>query len=131
MSNAKNNLSLIGRVGKEIKYKTYEQNRSYLELTLAVSDIYRKDKTDWFKIKFWNKTAELANEMISTGDLISVIGSIHTDTWEDDSGKSHKTCFVLGQGFSRLTPKKGPDTNSKGESTGSELESKVQNESNF
>ena len=81
-----NSVTLVGRVGADPDMKYFESGSVVCNLTLAVN---RRggdnDKPDWFNLKIWGKTAEVAANYVRKGGLIGVTGSIEFETWNDKS----------------------------------------------
>ena len=93
-----NSVSLVGRAGQDTEMKYFESGTAKAEVNIAVDR--GKDKegqkiTDWFKIVFWGREAEIAGEYVKKGSLIGVEGSIETNEWADQaSGEKRSVQFI-------------------------------------
>src|SRR5690606_32115891 len=91
MSTLRNNVRLIGRVGKNPETKTFD-NGTKVSLSLATSDFYYNDTkekvetTQWHNIVAWGKTAELIQKYVEKGKEIAVEGKLTYRTYEDKEG---------------------------------------------
>jgi single-strand DNA-binding protein len=53
------------------------------------------DKTTWVTLTVWGKPAENLVESIGKGDLLTVIGKLHVEEWEDNEGNKRITPKIL------------------------------------
>lgn len=93
-----NMFGFIGRTTADIELKQAGEV-PMCEFTLAVDRPYRKDKekeTDFFRLKAFRGKAEFISKHIPKGTLISVMGSVTTNSWEDkDGNKRYSTDFIV------------------------------------
>lgn len=79
-----NVVTLVGRVGGDPDVKCFESGTVLCNLTLAVNKQSKNDdRPDWFNLKFWGKTAEVAACHTRKGSLIGVTGNLEFETWTD------------------------------------------------
>jgi single-strand DNA-binding protein len=79
-----NVVTLVGRVGGDPDVKYFESGSVVCNLTLAVNRQGRKDEQpDWFNLKLWGKTAEVAASYVRKGNLIGVTGALEMESWTD------------------------------------------------
>ncbi|HEY9885618.1 MAG TPA: single-stranded DNA-binding protein, partial [Vampirovibrionales bacterium] len=73
-----NNVTVVGRAGKDAELKYFDNGKAKAEVSIAVNRMpgSKDDVTDWFKIIFWDRTAEIAGEYVKKGSLIGVEGSL-------------------------------------------------------
>jgi single-strand DNA-binding protein len=106
---ANNMIMVIGRVGKDPEVRTVSSGRSVAKFSLAVrrpgKDQKGQEITDWFSIDIWGKQAELAQELIRKGMLISVAGACHIDEWTDQQGARQKMVKIAADSFQLLESK--------------------------
>lgn len=61
-----------------------------------------KKKTEWYSVKCFNKTAELAKQYLTKGDDVIITGRLSIDTWQDrNTGESRSMAFILCDRFER------------------------------
>lgn len=88
MAKSINKVILIGNVGKDPEVKTF-QNGAVLNVSLATTDSYKdkegqqKDSTQWHRLVFFNKLADIGSKYIKKGSLIYVEGNLKTRKWAD------------------------------------------------
>ena len=76
-----NRITLVGRTGKDTTIRYFESGKSVAETSLAVNR--NKETTDWFKVTFWDKEAEVAYNYCPKGKQIGVTGRLNVDVWND------------------------------------------------
>lgn len=80
-----NNITLIGRAGRDPEVRYFESGSNVANLTLAVNRRSRDEDPDWFNLEIWGKQAQVAADYVRKGSLIGVIGRIRMEKWTDRS----------------------------------------------
>jgi single-strand DNA-binding protein len=79
-----NIVHLVGRAGRDPEVKCFESGNVLCTLTMAVNrPTSKSDEPDWFNLKIWGKTAEIASNYVRKGSLIGIQGSLTIETWTD------------------------------------------------
>nr|DAQ65732.1 MAG TPA: Single strand binding protein [Caudoviricetes sp.] len=92
-----NNVTLIGRVVRDIEIKTTNSGKSVASFALAV-DGYGKDAdASFIDCVAWNKAAELLAEYAPKGKQIGITGRLQTRIWEKDDIKRKATEVIIDQ----------------------------------
>ena len=91
-----NNVNLIGRLTRDPELRVTTNMKSVGNFTLAVQRNFDKEKTDFFKVVVWGKTAENLAEYIVKGNKIAVSGEIQTGSYKDKNDVTHYTTEVVG-----------------------------------
>ncbi|XBC38458.1 MAG: single-stranded DNA-binding protein [Buchnera aphidicola (Floraphis meitanensis)] len=88
-----NKVILIGYLGKDPEVRYMQNGGSVTNITLATSETWKdkntgeiKEKTEWHKIVFFNKLAEIAGEYLKKGSQVYIEGSLQTRKWQDQNG---------------------------------------------
>jgi single-strand DNA-binding protein len=85
-----NKVILLGRLGKDPEFRYTQSGKAMSTFSLATSERWGEDeKTEWHKIKFFDKLADVAQKYLHKGDLIYMEGKISTNSWEDQKGVKH------------------------------------------
>lgn len=100
-----NNVSLVGRAGKDPEIKNFQSGSKVATLNMAVTRPTKEKETDWFTVKIWGNQAEIASKYIKKGHVFGVTGSLRTEEWEKDGTKHSKVVVVANQ-VTLLNPKK-------------------------
>ena len=93
-----NNVTLIGRVARDIELRKTQTGVSVATIVIAVDRDFSSNKgqreADFISVEVWNKTADYCAKNIEKGRLISVQGSIRTNRYETKEGQ-RRTSFVI------------------------------------
>ncbi len=108
-----NIVNLVGRAGSEPEIRYFDSGKVLCELPLAVNrPTSRSDKPDWFKLKIWGKTAEVAGNYVHKGSLIGIKGSLVIETWADrNTGKQRSSPVIQVDRLDLLGSKRDVDPN--------------------
>lgn len=97
-----NQCNFIGRVGSDPDTKTTKSGSSVCNFSIACNDDYKKksgervEHTEWVRLTFFGRLAEIASEYVKKGDKIYVSGKFKTDSWVDNSGvKKYSTSIMV------------------------------------
>lgn len=85
-----NNVTLVGRVGKDPEIRYTASNKAVAMFSIATSEL-GKDKTTWHNVKAWEKQAELCEQYVKKGDLLYIQGRIE---YTEKDGKYY-TAIVI------------------------------------
>ena len=70
-----------GNVGKDPETKTTQNGKTIC--TFSIASKTGKDKTSWFNVICFGKTAEIVSQYVKKGSLISVSGQIEIEKYEE------------------------------------------------
>ena len=91
-----NVVSLVGRAGRDPEVRYFESGSVLCTLSLAVNRRSRNsDQPDWFNLKIWGKTAEIAANYVKKGSLIGIQGSLEIETWTDRNTGANRSSPVI------------------------------------
>jgi single-strand DNA-binding protein len=85
-----NNVSLIGRLVRDIELKSTPNGTLVTSFTVAVDRITAKDaerQTDFINIVAWQKTAEFCSKYFTKGTRIGLTGRIQVRSYDNKDGK--------------------------------------------
>ena len=92
-----NNVTLVGRVVRDIEVKTTNSGKEVASFALAV-DGYGKDApANFIDCVAWGKAAEILGQYATKGKQIGITGRIQTRNWEKDDVKRKATEVVIDQ----------------------------------
>ena len=125
-----NKVTLIGRLGADPQIRFTPGNTKVANINLATSRRWkdknsgeRKEETEWHRVVFFNRTAEVCGEYLKKGSLIYIEGRIRTRKWVDESGTTRYSTEVIGELMQMLDSKSGGSTgNDPHPHTGSNLD---------
>ena len=88
-----NHVILIGNIGSEVNLRNFPDGRPFGSVSLATTEHWRdqegnKNKhTEWHRLSFFGRQAEIANEYLKKGSKIYVEGQLRTRKWQDREGQ--------------------------------------------
>jgi single-strand DNA-binding protein len=92
MSRSLNKIMLIGNVGQDPEIKTTGGGTKLAKVSLATNRQWndrngqRQEKTEWHRVTFWDKMADLVEQYVKKGDRLYVEGRIEYSQTQDDKG---------------------------------------------
>lgn len=89
-----NNVSLIGRLTKDVEERRTQNGTAVVSFTLAVDRRKKEDGADFIPCIAWDKAAETIAKYVHKGDLFAVAGYIQTRSYEKDSRMNYVTEVV-------------------------------------
>ena len=121
MSRGVNKVILVGNLGQKPDMKYTQSSTAVANLSLATSESWKdkdsgdlKTKTEWHRVVYFGKLAEIAEQYLDKGSKVYVEGKLQTRKWQDQAGNDRYTTEVLGQELTML--------DSRGDSSGSSFE---------
>lgn len=103
-----NKVVLIGNVGNDPETKYTQGGLAITQMSLATTSV-RKDRdgnqqerTEWHRVKFFGKLAEIAGEYLKKGSQVYVEGSIRYDKYTDKEGIERYTTDIVGDEMQML-----------------------------
>jgi len=104
MGNSVNEVTLVGRVGKDPEVRYTQSGKAVCSFTMATSQSWTKDgqkqeRTEWHRLTAWEKTAEIIGEHVHKGKQLYVRGSLQTREWTDKEGVVRYTTEIVVQHF--------------------------------
>lgn len=98
-----NRVFLIGRLGKDPETRYMPSGGQVTNVTIATSDKWKdktsgemKESTEWHRVVFFGKLAEVASEYLSKGSQVHIEGKLQTRKWQDKSGQDRYTTEIVG-----------------------------------
>jgi len=92
-----NQVTLIGRLGKDPELRYTQAGKPVCSFTLATTEKWKdkesdewKESTEWHKITVWS-FAEACAEYLKKGSLVYVSGKIKNESYEKDGQKVYMT----------------------------------------
>jgi single-strand DNA-binding protein len=92
MSRSLNKVMLIGNVGAEPEIRTVGGGTKIAKVSLATNRTFsdrsgqQQEKTEWHRLTFWDRLADLVEQYVRKGDRLYVEGRLEYSTTKDDQG---------------------------------------------
>ncbi|WP_249629733.1 single-stranded DNA-binding protein [Streptococcus uberis] len=115
-----NNVTLVGRLTKDVELKYTNSQTAVATGTLAVNRQFKnangEKEVDFINIVAWRKTAEILSNYASKGSQIGITGRIQTRNYEDKDGKRVYVTEVVAESVSLLDSKSNQQSQPKQDS---------------
>jgi single-strand DNA-binding protein len=100
--------TIIGHLGGAPAMRYAPEGTPMTTVSVATTQGYGEKKTTvWYRVTFWNKTAEAVNNYCDKGDLIMAIGTIRDPKpWQDKEGNWRCSLEMSGHECKFLQTKK-------------------------
>lgn len=96
-----NRVTIIGRLGQDPEVRFFPDGGSVTNATLATSEKWKdkqtgeaKESTEWHRVVFKNKLAEIAGQYLKKGSLVYVEGKLNTRKWQNQQGQDQYTTEI-------------------------------------
>ena len=105
-----NSVNIVGRIGKDIELKYLQSGSAVASFSIAVDQSYKKegqkvDKTSWFDISAFGKTAETVNNFFHKGSMIGITGELEQQTWKAQDGTNRSKVIIKLQNITFIDKK--------------------------
>jgi single-strand DNA-binding protein len=102
MARGVNKVILIGNLGNDPEVRYTPNGNAVANISLATSETWRdkqsgelQDRTEWHRVVFFNRLAEIVGEYLHKGSKAYVEGSLRTRKWQDKNGVERYTTEVI------------------------------------
>lgn len=102
MARGVNKVILIGNLGNDPEVRYTPNGNAVANITLATSESWRdkqsgelQDRTEWHRVVFFNRLAEIVGEYLRKGSKIYAEGSLRTRKWQDKNGIERYTTEII------------------------------------
>lgn len=102
MARGVNKVILVGNVGNDPEVKYMPSGSAVANASLAVNETWKdkqsgekQERTEWVRLIFWSKLAEIAGEYLRKGSQVYVEGKLQTREWEKDGIKRYTTEIIV------------------------------------
>lgn len=116
-----NKAQIIGNLGRDPELRYLPDGKAVVNLAIATSEKY-KDKsgqqvehTEWHKVSFFDKLAEICGQYLKKGSTVYVEGSIRTRKYMDKDGVEKYSTEIRGERMQMLGGKPEGSTSAKKE----------------
>ena len=112
----KNKVILVGNLGKDPDMRYTAGGDAVANLSIATSESWndnqtgeKKEKTEWHRVVFFRRIAEVCGEYLKKGSSVYIEGSLRTRDWEDDQGNKRYTTEIIGREMQMLGGRRSED----------------------
>lgn len=109
MARGVNKVILIGNLGNDPETKYLPSGNAVTNITVATSESWKdkntgqqQERTEWHRVVFFNRLAEIAGEYLRKGSKVYLEGALRTRKWQDQSGQDRYTTEIVASEMQML-----------------------------
>jgi single-strand DNA-binding protein len=109
MARGVNKVILIGNLGADPETRYTAGGAAITTASLATSESWKdkqtgeaKERTEWHRVKFFGRLAEIAGEYLKKGRQVYIEGSIRTDKYTDKEGVERYATDIIANEMQML-----------------------------
>lgn len=109
MARGVNKVILVGNLGNDPETRYMPSGGAVTNITVATSESWKdkqtgqqQDRTEWHRVVFFNKLAEIAGEYLRKGSKVYIEGSLRTRKWQDQQGVERYTTEIVANEMQML-----------------------------
>ena len=109
-----NKVILVGNLGRDHEVRYTPDNNAITNISVATTDRYKdkhtgeqKEITEWHRVVFFNRLAEIAGEYLKKGSQVYIEGRLRTRKWTDQSGVDKYTTEIIADQMQMLGSRSG------------------------
>src|SRR5687768_7664253 len=116
MARGINKVILVGNLGNDPETRYTAGGAAITTISVATSESWKdkqtgeqQERTEWHRVKFFGRLAEIAGEYLKKGRQVYVEGSLRTDKYTDKNGVERYTTDIIADEMQMLggTPGEG------------------------
>ena len=104
-----NKVHLIGNLGRDPEVRYTPNGSAVCNVSLATTRNWkskdsgeRQEETEWHRVVFYDRLAEIAGEYLKKGRSVYVEGRLKTRKWQDKEGKDQYTTEIIADQMQML-----------------------------
>lgn len=109
MARGINKVILVGNVGGDPDVKYMPSGSAITNISIATSESWKdkqtgqqQERTEWHRVVFFNRLAEIAGEYLKKGQQVYVEGSLRTRKWQDNNGNDRYSTEIVANEMQML-----------------------------
>ncbi len=118
MARGVNKVILVGNLGNDPDVRYTASGAAVANISIATSESWKdkntgeqQDRTEWHRVVFFNRLAEIVSEYLKKGSQIYVEGRLQTRKWQDKEGHDRYTTEIVANEMQMLGGRGGGSAN--------------------
>ncbi len=98
-----NKVIIVGNLGNDPEIRTMPNGEAVANISVATSEAWtdkntgeRREVTEWHRIVFYRKLAEICGQYLKKGAQVYIEGRLRTRKWQDQNGQDRYTTEIQG-----------------------------------
>ena len=104
-----NKVILVGNLGNDPETRAFPSGDMVTNITLATSETWKdkqtgqpQERTEWHRVVFHRRLAEIAGEYLHKGSKVYIEGSLKTRKWQGKDGQDRYTTEIVAREMQML-----------------------------
>ncbi|MDP6530277.1 MAG: single-stranded DNA-binding protein [Arenicellales bacterium] len=109
MARGVNKAIIVGNLGRDPEVRYSANGNAIANVTIATTESWkdrqsgeRQEKTEWHRVVFFSRLAEIAGEYLKKGSQVYIEGRLQTRKWEDREGNERYTTEIVASDMQML-----------------------------
>ena len=109
-----NKVIIVGNLGRDPETRYATSGSAICNITVATSRQWKdkttgekKEETEWHRVVFYDRLAEIAGEYLKKGRPVYVEGRLKTRKWQDKEGQDRYTTEIVAEEMQLLGSREG------------------------
>ena len=108
-----NKVILIGNLGRDPETRYMPDGAAITNISVATTDTWKdkqgekQERTEWHRVAFFGRLAEIAGEYLKKGSQVYVEGRLQTRKWQDKDGNDKYTTEIVADRMQMLGSRQG------------------------
>ena len=114
MARGVNKVILIGNCGQDPETRYSASGSAITNISIATSESWKdkqtgqtQERTEWHRVVFFNRLAEIAGEYLKKGGKVYIEGGLRTRKWQDQQGQERYTTEIVANEMQMLDSRAG------------------------
>ncbi|AKH68624.1 single stranded DNA-binding protein [Spongiibacter sp. IMCC21906] len=114
MARGVNKVIIVGNLGQDPETRYMPSGGAVTNVTVATSENWKdkqtgqpQERTEWHRVVFFNRLAEIAGEYLKKGSKVYVEGSLRTRKWQGQDGQDRYTTEIVAGEMQMLDSRGG------------------------
>ena len=98
-----NKVIIVGHLGNDPEMRSMPNGEAVANISVATSEAWtdkntgeRREVTEWHRIVFYRKLAEICGQYVKKGAQVYIEGRLRTRKWQDQNGQDRYTTEIQG-----------------------------------
>lgn len=104
-----NKVIVLGNLGNDPETRYMPNGNAVTNISIATSESWKdkatnqdQERTEWHRVVFFNKLAEIAGEYLKKGSKVYIEGQLRTNKWQDKEGNDRYTTEIVANEMQML-----------------------------
>ena len=109
-----NKVILVGNLGNDPETRYTQAGAAITNVSVATSETWKdkqtgqpQERTEWHRVVFFNRLAEIAGEYLRKGSKVYVEGALRTRKWQDKEGQDRYSTEIVANEMQMLDSRGG------------------------